>query len=380
MKTSQIIDNRRAHIALTNIGRKNQICSSQLSTLVPNTIVETQEEADRLAHSLTRMYLNNPADVASRLVQADTITLTKALLVVSGEFPRGLLKPSYINGLNSLKHDHALRIILPANLESSLKTSLTMCASSQQKYNRTNEYEDGRCRNPVFRAYYQYMRALGFQHGLTLGALTIVVHPSLYEAGIDKSTLPRVKERIRRALKKALGPDNTAFVFAPEFAATTALHLHGIVLYPELKQKAIREALKETVAAPGKTSVTFRESYEFKRVMSVSESNQAKRAGNTARIVDKLPIDIGWADYCGKGLGDNLAESNVQSKILQISSKGFPSESFSKYVRARERALKVCASKIRAELRYNPISDFIKKLGEDRTFQKLYAPFTALPS
>ncbi|MDN7127393.1 hypothetical protein J6J08_08355 [Pseudidiomarina sp. 1APR75-33.1] len=380
MKLSQLIEQRREYTALTAHRHKQSIHSSQLSTSVPHTIAEMQEKAEQGAHALTRMFLNNPNGVAGRLVQADTVTLTKALLMVSGEFPRGLLKPSYIDGVSPLTQDEALKLILPANLASSLKISLAISASSQQKHSRTSECEDGRYRSSVFRAYYQYMKALALQHGLALAAVTLVVNPTLYTAGIDNSTLPRVKERIRRALIRVVGPAQTAFVFAPEFAATTALHLHGILLYPKLKQSALREELREAVAAPGNTSVTFRESYGFKRVMSFSESKQSHRLGNAARVVDTMPIDVGWADYCSKGLGDNLAESNVQSKILQISSKGFPSESFSNYVRARERVLKVCASKIRAELRYNPISDFIKKLGEDRTFQKLYAPFTALPS
>ncbi len=372
MKIQDILAKRQEHDSPANNKRTHMRLSSELSTSIPTTMQKLREKGESVAYAITDMYLRDPDHVAGRLAQSDSMKLAKALLMITGEFPNGLLKPSYIDSVGSLAHSEYLKLILQKNLASSIEASLALATGTNQKYNRTIKCNDGRSRNPVFRFHYHYLRQLADKHGLTLSAVTIVIHPNLYREGISKRTTRNIKERLRRALDKALGlNDLYVFVFVPEYAERTALHLHGIMLHSASKTDDIRRELRRA-AAKGRTAVSFQSHYTYKRVMSASERVQSRIDGNNARIGDKMPVDVGWADYCGKNLGNELPDSDVRSKIFRLSSKGLPGAGLSKYTKASAKVAQICASKIKLELKHVPLSEFVDQLLREATLHDLY--------
>lgn len=372
MKIQDILAKRQEQGSPTNNKRSHVRLSSELSTSIPTIMQKHRDKGESVAYAVTDMYLRDPDHVAGRLAQSNSMKLVKALLVITGEFPNGLLKPSYIDRVGSLAHSDYLKLILQKNLTSSIEASLALAAGANQKYNRTIKCNDGRSRNPVFRFHYHYLRQMAGEHGLTLSAVTIVIHPNLYLEGISKRTIPKLKERLRRALDKALGfDDDYAFVFVPEYAESTALHLHGIMLHSASKTDDIRREFRR-VAAEGRTAVSFQSHYTFKRVMSASECIQSQIDGNNARIGDKVPVDEGWADYCGKNLGNELPDSDVCSKIFRLSSRGLPRTALSKYTKASAKVAQICASKIKLELKHVPLHEFVDQLLKEATLHDLY--------
>lgn len=377
MKIQDILIKRQEQDSSANNKRPHTRRSSELSTSIPNTVQKLREKGESVAYAVTEMYRRNPHHVAGRLAQSDSMTLVKALLMITGEFPNGLLKPSYIDSVGSLAQSDYLKLILQKNLASSIEVSLALAAITNQKYNRTITCNDGRKRNPVFRFHYHYLRELAVQHNLNLSAVTLIINPNLYREGISKRTIPNLKERLRRSLDKALGVNGDyVFVFVPEYAESTALHLHGIMLYSASKTDDIRGEFKR-LAAKGPTAVFFQSHYTFKRVMSTSECVQSQLNGNNARIGDKMPVDVGWADYCTKNLGNELAHSDVCSKILRLSSKGLPSAALSKYTKASAKVAQICASKIKLELRHVPLQEFVDQLLKEATLHDLYSQLIA---
>lgn len=377
MKIQDILAKRQEQDSPANNKRSNMRLSSELSTSIPTTVQKLRKKSESVAYAVTDMYLRDPDHVAGRLAQSDSMKLVKALLMITGEFPNGLLKPSYIDSVGSLTHRDYLKMILQKNLASGIEASLALATGTNQKYNRTITCNDGRSRNPVFRFHYHYLRELSVQNALTLSAVTIVIHPNLYREGITKRTIPKLKERLRRSLDKTLGVDDDyAFVFVPEYAESTALHLHGIMLHSASKTDDIRREFRK-VAAKGRTAVSFQSHYTFKRVMSAAECIQSQLDGNNARIGDKMPVDVGWADYCGKNLGDELPDSNVRSKIFRISSKGLPGAGLSKYTKASAKVAQICASKIKLELKHVPLHEFVDQLLRESTMHELYEQLIA---